>query len=121
MNDQKTGRAYTPLNNLKKHVSATVPVHSHDSFRMEPDVQAQFLACNSILSEFGVLGFELGYSLENPNMLILWEAQFGDFVNGAQVIPNLCKKSDTMHVDYPPKSMQKVEYSFLHSFFFIKL
>eukprot|EP00746_Dinoflagellata_sp_MGD_P001864 gnl/MRDRNA2_/MRDRNA2_103542_c0_seq1.p1 gnl/MRDRNA2_/MRDRNA2_103542_c0~~gnl/MRDRNA2_/MRDRNA2_103542_c0_seq1.p1 ORF type:complete len:1180 (+),score=256.97 gnl/MRDRNA2_/MRDRNA2_103542_c0_seq1:123-3662(+) len=48
--------------------------------------QAEFIARNSVLSEYGVLGFELGYSYENPNTLIMWEGQFGDFANTAQVI-----------------------------------
>ncbi|MCC5788526.1 MAG: 2-oxoglutarate dehydrogenase E1 component [Opitutales bacterium] len=50
------------------------------------DNQAKFCVYNSSLSEAGVLGFDFGYSLDYPQMLCLWEAQFGDFVNGAQVI-----------------------------------
>lgn len=50
-----------------------------------PD-QAPYTVCNSSLSEFGVLGFELGYSMTNPNALVIWEAQFGDFNNTAQCI-----------------------------------
>jgi len=65
--DQQTGREYAPLAN----VSPT---------------QARFDAFDSPLSEAGVLGFEYGYSLADPSTLVLWEAQFGDFVNGAQVI-----------------------------------
>jgi 2-oxoglutarate dehydrogenase E1 component len=63
--DQKTGRKYIPLCEIGP---------------------ARFEVRDSPLSEFGVLGFEYGYSIADPRTLVLWEAQFGDFANGAQVI-----------------------------------
>jgi 2-oxoglutarate decarboxylase len=65
--DRRTGAEYTPLQNLT-------------------GAEGKFLAYDSALSEFAAVGFEYGYSVGNPDAMVLWEAQFGDFVNGAQSI-----------------------------------
>ncbi len=80
--DQNTEEEYVPLNHIARRVNESSP----RELLARPDTQAGFTARNSILSEFALLGFELGYSLENPNALVVWEAQFGDFSNGAQVM-----------------------------------
>ncbi len=67
LNDVETNEKYSPL----KHLGGE---------------QAQFCVYNSSLSEAAVLGFDYGYSLDYPSMLCIWEAQFGDFANGAQAI-----------------------------------
>jgi 2-oxoglutarate dehydrogenase E1 component len=59
---------------------------SHTFLNHISEEQNSYTVCNSPLSEYGVLGFELGYSQEDPHALVLWEAQFGDFSNTAQVI-----------------------------------
>ncbi|MDH5366948.1 MAG: 2-oxoglutarate dehydrogenase E1 component, partial [Cyclobacteriaceae bacterium] len=58
----------------------------YNSLNYIEEGQEKFEIYNSLLSEYGVMGFEFGYAMANPNALVIWEAQFGDFANGAQVM-----------------------------------
>jgi 2-oxoglutarate dehydrogenase E1 component len=59
---------------------------SYNRLSEVPGATGKFRIYNSLLSEYGVLGFEYGYAMANPNALVIWEAQFGDFSNGAQTM-----------------------------------
>ena len=77
---------YKPLAALyPDQVPSRTHIYQHEFYTLLLR-QAPYSVCNSSLSEYGILGFELGYSMTNPNALVLWEGQFGDFANTAQCI-----------------------------------
>ncbi|MFT4044491.1 MAG: multifunctional oxoglutarate decarboxylase/oxoglutarate dehydrogenase thiamine pyrophosphate-binding subunit/dihydrolipoyllysine-residue succinyltransferase subunit, partial [Gordonia sp. (in: high G+C Gram-positive bacteria)] len=76
--DRENGTEYTPLNNIE-----SLPQGPDGG---DTESGGRFMVYDSPLSEFAVVGFEYGYSVGNPDALVLWEAQFGDFVNGAQSV-----------------------------------
>lgn len=71
-----------------RHAVLYEELNNNDYNRLDHFLPGQrpFRIFNSLLSEYGVLGFEYGYAMANPNALVIWEAQFGDFCNGAQTI-----------------------------------